>query len=140
MASTLLSHGTIVMLSKSNATSKTTMGQWAVCILDVLNVFVGRDSGLEGTFNVFVGKEEAEAYLAAHDEWIAQVDVETAAPALGPAPEFRMRELAPDAEGSEQNHPSNLVRNNAELARTMGVTPEESAALTSANFARLFGA
>ena len=43
------------------------MGQWAVCILDVLNVFVGRDSGLEGTFNVFVGKEEAEAYLAAHN-------------------------------------------------------------------------
>jgi hypothetical protein len=32
------------------------------------------------------------------------------------------------------------VRNNAELARTMGVTAEESAALTSANFARLFGA
>ena len=66
--------------------------------------------------------------------------VETDAPALCPAPEFRMRELAPDAAGAEQNHPSNLVRNNAELARTMGVTPEESAALTSANFARLFGA
>ena len=81
MASTLLSHGTIVMLSKSNATSKTTMGQWAVCILDNLNVFVGRDSGLEGTFNVFVGKEEAEAYLAAHDEWVNKLDVETAAPA-----------------------------------------------------------
>lgn len=66
--------------------------------------------------------------------------VETDAPALCPAPEFRLRELAPDAAGAEQNHPSNLVRNNAELARTMGVTPEESAALTSANFAHLFGA
>ncbi|MEN9537131.1 MAG: hypothetical protein RLZZ178_1128, partial [Verrucomicrobiota bacterium] len=66
--------------------------------------------------------------------------VETDAPALCPAPEFRLRELAPDAAGTEQNHPSNLVRNNAELARTMGVTPEESATLTSANFARLFGA
>jgi hypothetical protein len=32
------------------------------------------------------------------------------------------------------------VRNNAELARTMGVTPEASAALTGENFARLFGA
>ena len=69
MASTLLSHGTIVMLSKSNATSKTSMGQWAVCILD-------KDSaqpGLEGTFNVFIGKEQAEAYLAAHDEWLLDV-------------------------------------------------------------------
>ena len=66
--------------------------------------------------------------------------VETDAPALCPAPEFRVRELAPDAAGAEQNHPSNLVRNNAELARTMGVTPEDSAALTSVNFARLFGA
>lgn len=66
--------------------------------------------------------------------------IETDAPALCPAPGFRLRELAPDAEGSAQNHPSNLVRNNAELARTMGVTPAESAALTCANFARLFGA
>ncbi len=66
--------------------------------------------------------------------------VETDAPALCPAPEFRLRELAPDAAGVEQNHPSNLVRINAELARTLGVTPEDSAALTSANFARLFGA
>jgi TatD DNase family protein len=66
--------------------------------------------------------------------------VETDAPALCPAPEFRLRELAPDAAGTEQNHPSNLVRNNVELARTMGVSPEESAALTTANFARLFGA
>jgi len=66
--------------------------------------------------------------------------VETDAPALCPASEFRVRELAPDADGAEQNHPSNLVRNNAELARTLGVTPEESAALTGANFARLFGA
>jgi len=66
--------------------------------------------------------------------------VETDAPALCPAPEFRCRELPPAADGTEQNHPSNLVRNNVELARTMGVTPEQSAALTSANFARLFGA
>jgi TatD DNase family protein len=66
--------------------------------------------------------------------------VETDAPALCPTPEFRVHELPPAADGSEQNHPANLVRNNAELARTMGVTPEESAALTCANFARLFGA
>lgn len=66
--------------------------------------------------------------------------VETDAPALCPAPEFRGRELAPDAEGAEQNHPANLVRIHAELARTMGVLPEESAVLTCANFARLFGA
>jgi len=66
--------------------------------------------------------------------------VETDAPALCPAPEFRVHKLPPAADGAEQNHPSNLVRNNAELARTMGVTPAESAALTSANFARLFGA
>ena len=70
----------------------------------------------------------------------ARILVETDAPALCPAPEFRLHELPPAADGTGQNHPSNLVRNNAELARTMGVTPEESAALTSANFARLFGA
>lgn len=66
--------------------------------------------------------------------------IETDAPALCPAPEFRLRELAPDAAGVEQNHPSNLVRINAELARTMGVTTAQSAALTADNFARLFGA
>ena len=66
--------------------------------------------------------------------------VETDAPALCPAPEFRVRELAPEAAGAGQNHPSNLVRINEELARTMGVTPAESAALTAAYFDRLFGA
>jgi TatD DNase family protein len=65
--------------------------------------------------------------------------VETDAPALCPSPELRVRELPPAMDGTEQNHPSNLMRNNEELARTMGVTPEESAVLTSANFARLFG-
>jgi TatD DNase family protein len=64
--------------------------------------------------------------------------VETDAPALCPAPEHRVHELPPSAEGVEQNHPANLLRNLAELARTMGVTPEEAAALTRANFARLF--
>ena len=34
MTSTHLAHGTIVQLSKSNATSKTAQGQWCVCILD----------------------------------------------------------------------------------------------------------
>ena len=66
--------------------------------------------------------------------------VETDAPALCPAPEFRVRELPPAADGAEQNHPANLVRNNAELARTLGVTAGSSAALTAANFTRLFGA
>jgi len=59
MASTLLAHGTVVQLSKSNAASKTTAGQWAVCILD-------KDSALpslEGTFVVFSEKDEADTYL-----------------------------------------------------------------------------
>lgn len=66
--------------------------------------------------------------------------VETDSPALCPAPEFRVRELPSSPAGTEQNHPANLVRINAELARTMGVTPAASAALTAENFARLFGA
>lgn len=66
--------------------------------------------------------------------------VETDAPALCPAPAYRRRELPPAADGTEQNHPANLVRNNEELARTLGITPVESAALTTANFGRLFGA
>ena len=64
--------------------------------------------------------------------------VETDAPALCPAPEYRVHELPPSAEGVDQNHPSNLRRNLTELARTMGVTSEQAAALTGANFARLF--
>lgn len=64
--------------------------------------------------------------------------VETDAPALCPAPEFRRRELPPAADGTPSNHPSNLLRNNEELARTMGIAPEESAALTARNFRRLF--
>ena len=64
--------------------------------------------------------------------------VETDAPALCPAPEYRVHELPASAEGVAQNHPSNLLRNLAELARTMGVTPEQAAARTGANFARLF--
>jgi TatD DNase family protein len=64
--------------------------------------------------------------------------VETDAPALCPAPEYRVHALPPSAEGVEQNHPSNLRRNLTELARTMGVTSEQAAALTGASFARLF--
>ncbi|MFM7242028.1 MAG: TatD family hydrolase [Opitutia bacterium] len=64
--------------------------------------------------------------------------VETDAPALCPAPEYRVHELPPSAEGVDQNHPSNLRRNLTELARTMGVPAAEAAALTGANFARLF--
>lgn len=67
-----------------------------------------------------------------------RVLVETDAPALCPAPELRRRELPAAADGSEVNHPSNLLLNNAELARTMGVTAEESAAITAGNFRRLF--
>ena len=66
MASTLLAHGTIVQLSKSNATSKTAHGQWCLCILDK----DAAQPGLEGTFHVFIEKEQAEAYLDAHDEWL----------------------------------------------------------------------
>ncbi|PHX79178.1 MAG: hydrolase TatD [Opitutia bacterium] len=66
--------------------------------------------------------------------------VETDAPALCPAPAFRLHELMPAADGTEQNHPANLVRIHAELARTMDVATEAAAVLTCANFARLFGA
>ncbi len=64
--------------------------------------------------------------------------VETDAPALCPASEFRMRELPPAPDGTESNHPLNLVRNNEELAHTLGVSPEVSAELTTHNFHRLF--
>ncbi|MEI7650429.1 MAG: TatD family hydrolase [Verrucomicrobiota bacterium] len=64
--------------------------------------------------------------------------VETDAPALCPAPEFRVRALPPAADGTEQNHPSNLVRNNEELARTLGVSSASSAEMTARNFRRLF--
>ncbi|MEY4271482.1 MAG: hypothetical protein RL250_348, partial [Verrucomicrobiota bacterium] len=64
--------------------------------------------------------------------------VETDAPALCPAPEHRVHELPRSAEGVEQNHPANLLRNLEELARTMGVPAAEAAALTNANFSRLF--
>jgi TatD DNase family protein len=64
--------------------------------------------------------------------------VETDAPALCPAPEFRLHELPPDAAGVEQNHPANLRRNLEELARTRGLSAEQAAELTGVNFARLF--
>ena len=67
-----------------------------------------------------------------------RVLVETDAPALCPAPEYRRHELPPSAEGVEQNHPANLLRNLEELARTRGLAVEDAAALTNANFARLF--
>ena len=66
MTSTQLAHGTIVQLSKSNATSKTAQGQWCVCILDK----DAAQPGLDGTFHVFIEKEHAEAYLEVHDEWL----------------------------------------------------------------------
>jgi len=67
-----------------------------------------------------------------------RVLVETDAPALCPAPEYRRHELPPSAEGVEQNHPANLLRNLEELALTRRLAVEETAALTNANFARLF--
>ena len=81
MASTLLAHGTVVQLSKSNAASKTTAGQWAVCILD-------KDSALpslEGTFVVFSEKDEADIYLADYDDWLQHLDV--ANPSAAPSPD-----------------------------------------------------
>ena len=80
MTSTLLAHGTIVQLSKSNASSKTTSGQWCVCILD-------KDLAApwaEGTFQVFNQKAEAAAYLAVHDEWLLDTTDPTIPP---PSPE-----------------------------------------------------
>ena len=67
-----------------------------------------------------------------------RVLVETDAPALCPAPEYRRHELPPSPEGVEQNHPANLLRNIEEIARTRGLSVAETAALTNANFARLF--
>jgi len=54
--------------------------------------------------------------------------VETDAPYLAPAP-FR----------GKPNEPSYLPRTAARLAEVMGTTPEEVAAVTTANFRRLFG-
>ena len=67
-----------------------------------------------------------------------RVLVETDAPALCPAPEYRRQELPPDAAGVEQNHPVNLLGNLEELARTRGLWPEQAAELTRVNFTRLF--
>jgi len=67
-----------------------------------------------------------------------RVLVETDAPALCPAPAYRVHELPPAADGTPQNHPANLLRNLGELASTMGVAPEQAAATTRANFTRLF--
>ena len=68
----------------------------------------------------------------------ARVLIETDAPALCPAPKHRLHELSPASDGTESNHPSNLVRINAELASLRGLTPEASATLTACNFRRLF--
>lgn len=82
MAAMFLAHGTIVQLSKSNAHAKTTVDQWAVCILDK----DGAQPLLEGTFVVFNEKLEAEAFLAAHDAW---ADNPTVPPSAAPsAPSF----------------------------------------------------
>jgi len=78
MASTFLAHGTIAQLSKSNAHAKTTVDQWAVCILDK----DGAQPTLEGTFAVFNEKLEAEAFLAAHDAW---ADNPTVPPSAAPS-------------------------------------------------------
>ena len=80
MTSTQLAHGTIVQLSKSNATSKTAQGQWCVCILDK----DAAQPGLDGTFHVFIEKEHAEAYLEVHDEWLLDTTDPTIPP---PSPE-----------------------------------------------------
>lgn len=68
----------------------------------------------------------------------ARLLVETDAPALCPAPALRRHELPPAADGTDSNHPANLLLNNQELARTRGLTPEQTATLTAANFTRLF--
>lgn len=71
MATTYLAHGAIVKLSKSNAHAKTAANQWAVCILDKDTAH----TALEGTFAVFSEKEEAEAFLTAHDAWADNLTV-----------------------------------------------------------------
>lgn len=64
--------------------------------------------------------------------------IETDAPALCPAPEFRLHSLPPAPDGSEYNHPANLIVNNRELARTRGISPEKMANQTLKNFHQLF--
>ncbi|NBX01832.1 TatD family deoxyribonuclease [bacterium] len=69
---------------------------------------------------------------------LERILIETDAPALCPAPEFRQHSLPPAPDGSECNHPSNLIINNRELAITRGISPEVAAAETLKNFKRLF--
>ena len=64
--------------------------------------------------------------------------IETDAPALCPAPDYRRHELPPGPDGTESNHPANIFKTNEQLALTLGVTPEASAELTRTNFRRLF--
>lgn len=67
-----------------------------------------------------------------------RVLIETDAPALCPTPEYRLRELPAAADGTEANHPANLVRINQELAGLRGLTAAAMAAQTAENFRRLF--
>ena len=83
-----------------------------------------RKAGLRGQFATALPRE--------------RILIETDAPALCPELAYRVHELPPSADGVAQNHPANLRRNLAELAATMGVPPAEAAALTGANFRRLF--
>jgi hypothetical protein len=78
MATTYLAHGAIAKLSKNNAHAKTAADQWAVCILDKDTA----QAALEGTFAVFNEKEEAEAFLTAHDAW---ADTPTVPPSSAPS-------------------------------------------------------
>lgn len=64
--------------------------------------------------------------------------IETDAPALCPAPEFRVHSLPLASDGSECNHPANLIINNRELACTRGLKPEIMAKQTLENFQQLF--
>ena len=64
--------------------------------------------------------------------------IETDAPALCPAPKDCLRTLPPGEDGKPANHPVNLVKVNEMLAQNLEQTLEQTAALTTENFARLF--
>ncbi len=69
-----------------------------------------------------------------------RVLLETDSPALPPPPERNPRPLRDEATGEPLNHPANLRLALEALAESLGLTPEETAALTARNWHALFTA
>lgn len=64
--------------------------------------------------------------------------LETDAPSLGPPPAQNPHPLRDPATGAPVNHPANLTVSLFTLAETLELSPEETAALTTENWRRLF--